>query len=284
MKMAVSINKVAPEIQQQIIQDYQNGKSMRQIEKDYGVSRQTTSKFLEKQSIKTTKGNHHRTYYHDEDYFEKIDTEHKAYWLGFIFADGHITNHDKRYGQDQFGISQSEEDIDVLYRFKEDIKATNPIHKYNSDKYPEGKALCRIQLVSQKTVNDLIDKGCYKQKSLILQPPKNVPNELIPHFIRGYFDGDGSIIKSKNNKYKITDGYKYDIDFTTTKEIADWLVYYFDMGNVIKEPRREKTYYYRLGGHKQIIQFYHILYDNATIYMERKYNRFQELLSKYNES
>lgn len=282
--MAVSINKVAPEIQQQIIQDYQNGKSMRQIEKDYGVSRQTTSKFLEKQSIKTTKGNHHRTYYHDEDYFEKIDTEHKAYWLGFIFADGHITNHDKRYGQDQFGISQSEEDIDVLYRFKEDIKATNPIHKYNSDKYPEGKALCRIQLVSQKTVNDLIDKGCYKQKSLILQPPKNVPNELIPHFIRGYFDGDGSIIKSKNNKYKITDGYKYDIDFTTTKEIADWLVYYFDMGNVIKEPRREKTYYYRLGGHKQIIQFYHILYDNATIYMERKYNRFQELLSKYNES
>ena len=282
--MAISINKVALEIQQQIIQDYQNGKSMRQIEKDYGVSRQTTSKFLEKQSIKTTKGNHHRTYYHDENYFEKIDTEHKAYWLGFIFADGHITNHDKRYGQDQFGISQSEEDIDMLYRFKKDIKATNPIHKYNSDKHPDGKALCRIQLVSQKTVNDLIDKGCYKQKSSILQPPKNVPNELIPHFIRGYFDGDGSIVKSKNNKYKITDGYKYDIDFTTTKEIADWLVYYFDMGNVIKEPRREKTYYYRLGGHKQIIQFYHILYDNATIYMERKYNRFQELLNKYNES
>lgn len=282
--MAISINKVASEIQNQIIQDYQSGKSMRQIEKDYNITRATTSKFLEKQGIKTTKGNHHRIYHHNEDYFENIDNEHKAYWLGFIFADGHITNHDKRYGQDQFGISQNEEDIDMLYRFKEDIQATNPIHKYNSNTHPDGKALCRIQLVSQKTVNDLIDKGCYKQKSLILQPPKNVPDKLIPHFIRGYFDGDGSIIKSKNDKYKITDGYKYDIDFTTTKEIADWLAYYFDMGNVIKEPRREKTYYYRLGGHKQIIEFYHILYDDATIYMERKYNRFQELLSKYNES
>ena len=56
------------------------------------------------------------------------------------------------------------------------------------------------------------------------------------------------------------------------------------MGSVIKESRRENTYYYSLGGHSQVIQFYHILYDNATIYMERKYNRFQELLSKYNES
>ena len=74
------------------------------------------------------------------------------------------------------------------------------------------------------------------------------------------------------------------INFTCTKEIAEWLQHYFDMGSVIKESRRENTYYYSLGGHLQVIQFYHILYDNATIYMERKYNRFQELLSKYNES
>ena len=282
--MVMSINKMSPQIQQQIIQDYQAGKSMRQIEKDYGATRATVSKFLEKHNIKSTKGNHHRTYYHNEDYFENIDTEHKAYWLGFIFADGHITNHDKRYGQDQFGISQNEQDIEILYKFKQDIEATNPIHKYNSDAHPIGKALCRIQLVSQKTVNDLIDKGCYKQKSLILQPPKKVPQELMPHFIRGYFDGDGSITKTKNLHYKKTDGYAYNINITCTKEIATWLLCYFDMGSIIKDSRRESTYYYSLGGHQQVISFYHKLYNGATIYMERKFQRFQELLTKYNES
>ena len=73
---------------------------MRQIEKDYDVSRATVAKFLEKIGVKTTKGNHHRTYHHNEEYFENIDTEHKAYWLGFIFADGYIINHDAFYGQD----------------------------------------------------------------------------------------------------------------------------------------------------------------------------------------
>ena len=56
------------------------------------------------------------------------------------------------------------------------------------------------------------------------------------------------------------------------------------MGSIIKESRRERTWYYSLGGHIQVINFYHLLYDNATIYMERKYLRFQELLNKYSES
>lgn len=98
--MAITINKKPKEIQDKIIEDYKNGKSLRQIEKDYGVTRQTTAKFLEKQFIKTTTGNHYRIYHHNENYFETIDNEHKAYWLGFMFADGHISNYDNRYGQD----------------------------------------------------------------------------------------------------------------------------------------------------------------------------------------
>lgn len=46
------------------------------------------------------------------------------------------------------------------------------------------------------------------------------------------------------------------------------------MGSIVKDTRREKTYYFILGGHKQVIEFYHILYDDATIYMDRKYKRF----------
>ena len=58
--MAISIYKIEKENQEKIIADYQNGKSMRQLEKDYGVNRNTISKFLEERKIKTKRGNHHR--------------------------------------------------------------------------------------------------------------------------------------------------------------------------------------------------------------------------------
>lgn len=281
--MAISINKVSKELQNKIIEDYKKGKSLRQIEKDYDVTRATVSKFLTNMGIKTTVGNHHRTYYHNENYFEVIDTEHKAYWLGFMFADGYISNNDHRYGEDQFGISLAKEDIQTLYEFKYDIEATNPIHEYVRNRNV-GQPLCRIQLTSQKTVNDLINKGCIKKKSHTLRPPKDIPLNLLPHFIRGFFDGDGSIIKTKSKYHFKTDNYSYSISITTTQEMAEWLQIYFEMGSVTKEPRRNYTWYYNLGGHLQIIKFYHLLYDNATIYMKRKYLRFQELLIKYGES
>ena len=103
--MAISINKVNDEIKQKIIEEYLNNKSLRKIEEEYGVSRNTISKFLEKNNIKTTTGNHYRKYFHQEDFFENINTEEKAYWLGFMFADGYISEKRNGYGQDLFGIT-----------------------------------------------------------------------------------------------------------------------------------------------------------------------------------
>lgn len=272
--MAINIKKVESQILENIINDYQNGKSMRQIEKDYGVTRQSIAKYLEEQKIKTTKGNHYRVYNHDEDFFEIIDTEEKAYWLGFMFADGYIINQQNRYGQDQFGISLAKIDIDTLYKFKESIKATNPILIYPR-KNNYGQPLCRIVMTSQKTVNDLINKGCKKQKSHILEPPKNVPDILVRHFIRGFFDGDGSITKTYNKTYN---KYIFGINITSTREICEWLQNLFDFGSIVKDKRTEKTYYFSFGGNNHLEHFYHYLYDNATIWMDRKYNKFQEFL------
>ena len=278
--MAISINKVSKEIQEKVIQAYQNNMSLREIEKQFGVTRPTVSKFLEANGIKTQKGNHYRKYQHNENYFEIINTEEKAYWLGFIFADGYIQNHDNLYGQDAVGITIAEYDKDVLEKFKKSIEATNPI--ILCKKTGEKGANCvRILLTSQKTANDLIDKGCYKNKSSILKPPKKVPSNLIRHFIRGLFDGDGSLIKYE---HKECNSISYQINFTTTYEMADWLREQIQMGSTYPEKRRESTWYFGFGGNQQVINFYHYLYDDATIWMDRKYNRFQELLSKYSES
>ena len=273
--MGKNIKLFDEEMQQQIIDDYLNNKSMRQIEKDYGVTRQSVAKFLEEKNIKTTKGNHHRLYTHDYDYFEKIDTEEKAYWLGFMFADGYIVDYSNKYGEDKFGITLHSKDISSLEAFKKSIHATNPITDVSHD----GRTLRRIIMSSQKTVNDLISHGCVKQKSLILQPPIGVPDELLHHFIRGFFDGDGSLYwnKSAFTAHKTWETPSYSINFTSTKQMIEWLIEIAGEGHISKENRREKTYYFKLDGNKKVRRFCDYMYKNATIFMERKYNLYKEL-------
>lgn len=275
--MAISIYKCTEELQNQIIAAYKNNISLRQIEKDFNVSRKTISKFLEEKGIKTVKENHYRKYFHNFDFFEKIDSEEKAYWLGFMFADGYIVNYDNYYGEDVLGLSVSLKDQEVLEKFKKSIQATNPIKCYQR-KEP-GEPMVRLQMSSQKTVNDLISHGCVKQKSLILQPPKEIPEEFLPHFIRGLFDGDGCITSSLKGSYE-----SYQVDITSTFLMVNWIKEKVGMGSIVKDSRREKTYYYTLGGNQQVIKFYHYLYNNATIYLNRKYDKFQQLLNKYGES
>lgn len=275
--MAISINKVDAETKNKIIEAYRNNMSLREIEKEFKVLRATVSKFLEEQNIKKIKGNHYRKYFHDFDFFENIDTEEKAYWLGFMFADGYIVNHENRYGEDSFGLTLAEDSLDSIEKFKKSLHATNPILYDNSKSI--GQPQAKIVLTSQKTVNDLIDKGCVKQKSLILQPPKKVPEKLLSHFIRGFFDGDGSLMKYNYNNYP-----SYQIGFTTTYEMAIWLREIFGKGDIRKEKRRDFTWYYSIGGNRQVLDICHYMYDEATIWMDRKYARYQELLAKYNES
>lgn len=278
--MAINIKKFNDEQIQQIVEDYQNGKSMRQIERDYNVARQSVANYLEEKQIKTTKGNHYRKYKHQYDFFENINIEEKAYWLGFMFADGYIVDYSKKYGEDKFGITLHSKDKKTLEQFKKSIKSTNPITDVSSN----GRQLHRIIMSSQKTVDDLISHGCVKQKSLILKPPIGVPQELVHHFIRGYFDGDGSIFWNKG-AFERRDTWNtpsYSINITSTKEMIEWLIDQIGFGNIQKEERRTKTWYYVQSGNKKVKQFCDYIYKDATIFMERKYQLYQDLL-KYTE-
>ena len=276
--MAISINKLDIEIQNQIIEAYQKNISLREIEKRFNVSRGTVSAFLEKKGLKTTKGNHYRKYFHDVDFFENIDNEEKAYWLGFMYADGYIVDNSKRYGEDEFGITLAIDSLDSIEKFKASISATNPI-RYDNSK--NGQCQAKLVCRSQKTVNDLIDKGVFKQKTLILQPPTKVPSNLLHHFIRGFFDGDGSIM---HYQHKTNQHIDFGINFTTTYAMAKWLQEIFNKGSIYPDKRNNTTWYFSIGGNQQVIQACNYMYKNASIWMNRKYNRYKELLDKYGEN
>ena len=255
-----------------LINDYSSGESLRSLAIEYNCTRSVLSRILKENNIvirDNTKNS--RKYYHDEDFFEKINTEEKAYWLGFIFADGFIESK-RNHGAQKLGITLSKIDINHLEKFKADIKATNPIKEYKGSGYNANGTFSKILLTSQKTVDDLKKHGCTEHKTLKLTFP-TIKDELKHHFIRGYMDGDGSISLIQNKSYII--------QFTGTKDFLTSIMKYFNK-NLAMYTKDNITYELKFGGNLQVKKILNILYKDATVYLDRKYNKYLEVL-KYTE-
>ena len=232
---------------------------------------------LKRWGIKTRSlSDSHKVYYLNENYFEKIDTEEKAYWLGFIYADGYITG-------DKLGISLAKCDKEHLEKFLKCIKSDYKIKEYKSKSIYGECEYCRVLLNSTKLVEDLREKGVLNNKSLKLTFPNNeiIDTSLYNHFIRGYFDGDGSLVLSKNSiNFKICG----------TKEFLEGLIDVFN--TVIYEYNYQKklfkrhmddknNYYISYGGRVKTLKVIDYLYNDCNIYLNRKYNKYIELKSTF---
>lgn len=202
-----------------------------------------------------------------------IDTEEKAYWLGFIYADGYIINSIKGKTSDAFGITLQEKDKGHLEKFKKSINSNHPILTYVS---AFNTKISRIIIYEQNLINDLIKNGVFRNKSLILKFPSYdiVPKDLIFHFMRGYFDGDGSFKKHGDEGYdfSVLGTYEFLIEFKNIMGIP----------NKIKHAKKDSTtnnYEIVFGGMKKVKVFAKKLYENSTIYLDRKYERYIEIIN-----
>lgn len=266
-----------------LISMYQSNKSLREIEKETGYSRITLSRAFTRLGVKNISGNHYRKYFFNFDYFETIDSSQKAYWLGFLYADGCVLPQNK-YGEQAFKLALSEKDKNSLMQFKKDLNSTYPIrYDYSKHKkHPTHQVQVLLEQRSQKTVEDLKRLGCVESKSLVLKFPtkEQVPFQYIYDFIRGYFDGDGSITVG----YTRQDSLYSNICIVGTEDFISTLSTFFAGGSVVKDKRKKNSYYFRLGGNLQVLQAYHLMYNNADRYLQRKYDKFQILVNKYSES
>jgi hypothetical protein len=143
--------------------------------------------------IQSQRGRHARKYKVNHSFFKDINTEEKAYWLGFIYADGCVRNN-------LLLIGLSELDQCHLHRFTRSLDSDYKISlkKIYNHKLRKEYRSANIQICSQEIYQDLLSKGVTPRKSATLQfPAQNiVPSYLLRHFIRGYFDGDGSIFRN----------------------------------------------------------------------------------------
>lgn len=270
---------VPNEIQQQIIKDYKNGLSVLALSKKYGYKYDKTHSIIKENSLSIRGNNFYSTkYYCDSHIFDVIDTEEKAYWLGFLYADGCIMKIDNNY---KLSLAISSNDIKHLEKFKEFLNTNAPIHIYKSSGFCS--KYCRIQLTDKHLCEQLIRKGIYIRKTEILTFPYFLEESLIKHFIRGYVDGDGCITYHIN---KNTSRMVFALKICSTKEMLIGIHNYLPRKNkkdIALEKRVKNNinnYSVSYGGNNQVNNMLNYLYGNANIYLDRKYERYL-LLKNY---
>ena len=244
--------------------------SVKEIAKIVGISEHTLQRYMTGMHLLRRPGQSSRKYTVNEDFFENIDTEKKAYWLGVLYADGcvmHIRN--TKY------IVFSAVDKEWLEQYKNDISFTGPISTEHHKKY--NKDIYKVKCVSKKMYADLADKGVVERKTDILVFPECVPDSLIPHFIRGYFDGDGSVGVYKNTDrgdwkrlyVSITSGSLSFLESTKT-----WMLEHgiFPIGKLVK--RKERDVYSLNLSLIAGLRLRDCIYKDATVFLQRKHDKF----------
>lgn len=214
-------------------------------------------------------------YYINQNYFEEINNEFKAYWLGFLYADGCnriITNAKKKTFQVDIGLQYKDEQH--LVKFLTSIQADYPIVNYTNK---EGYKRSRIVICNQKFSEDLNKLGCVPNKSLILKFPTIdiVPQHLIRHFIRGYFDGDGCIFVDTQNK-------RVSVSLLGTKQfITDFQQVVCNELNIaytkIQHKKDTQIYHVAWGDVRSCELLYKYMYSDCNIYLDRKLEKFNTL-------
>lgn len=207
-----------------------------------------------------------RKYRVNEIYFDEIATEKQAYWLGFLAADGTIVL------KDHVGVvamSLQFRDKDILEKFKRDLESEHPLSK--TRKVVGGKVYrgWRIDIGSIRMARRLYEIGVIPNKTRRLdwaKVVKDLPPQLVRHFIRGYSDGDGCWYYNKKH------GLQWSIVSGSRKFVSglkQHLVAQVGLGDV-KIHRRKKNHLVQWCGDIQLARVYHYLYDEAIVYMERK--------------
>lgn len=132
----------------------------------------------------------------NEDFFKKFTPE-SSYVLGWLFSDGNVSKNVRT-----FGLHLQRRDIEVLEIIKNCLGSEHRIF-LGKDGY------LSFRVHSKKLRRDLVALGCVPRKAKRLKFPENLPSEYARHFVRGYFDGDGSISFNKPNVIKLrVVGYK----------------------------------------------------------------------------
>lgn len=258
-----------------IINLYNSGLSQAKIGAIYNVGHYIIGKILKKCGVVARDDSHKsRKYTINENYFDNIDTQNKAYVLGLFYSDG--CNYPPQH---RVKIELQERDRGVLDKINEEIQSNKPLSFVNLNKKNHNwQNTYRLDITNKHISDRLVELGMVQNKSLVLEFPVWLDELLYPSFLRGYFDGDGHIEWS-NTKF---------ITLVGTNQFCEYVKNFCESKLNIKcsvyntANKDSNTKLFHICGKQRIKQFLDFIYKDADLYIERKYDIYQKICMEMN--
>lgn len=220
----------------------------------------------------------------DYHYFDEIDTEEKAYWLGFLTADGWVSKSDKS-NAGVTGMELQYSDLGHLKKFNKSISGNYKItDRWRACTLPNGQEkkhhMCCIRIFSLTMYNALVNKGFAQNKSYDFCIPE-LREDLVRHYIRGYFDGDGCFTFTNKTFHIsfITASKTLNKDLIKTLKSNNLNVaensYVNDFGTTMFRPEIYRQ--------QDKINFLDWIYKDCNVYLDRKYKKYLKVKNKYRD-
>jgi hypothetical protein len=252
-----------------VVNAYVSGFSSQKIAIQYNISSVAIRGILKRRNIPIrSKYECNKTYHFNEHFFDTIDSQEKAYFLGFLYADG--CNSASR---NNIKCTLSEKDKDILLKFSTLLGSKKPL-RYIISQNPKWSNYVELSLYSKHLSQRLQELGCFQNKTYIITFPDWLATELYPHFIRGYYDGDGCLVHTKttgNGCFSIvgTENFCLSLQeiFKSFTQVTSYIT--------TRHPEHHNNIRtFCISGNLQILKVLNWLYQNSTIYLERKYQKF----------
>ena len=269
--MNIHFNK---EEKNRMISAYLSGNTQKESAALIGTSQQICSEELKRRSIPSRSKYGTRKYFVDESFFDKIDTEEKAYVLGFLTADGCISLSGRA---NRIIWKINKKDIDVLKKIKTCMKSEHKIYYRRT----ETSEMCILEINSKRIISSLKKLGITKKKTFTVKPCTKIKYNLLKHYYRGLIDGDGCL--SKCNYHKNRNIYsEWQIGLTGNKYIISgfkgFVYRNLKIGNKINIYSDRNSYGIKYSAKSDTRKIANLLYKNTSIYLNRKKKLADKLL------
>lgn len=200
----------------------------------------------------------------NERAFKNIDSEEKAYWLGYLAADGCV----QRSSEKGHRLSLISIDGQIIKSFKDFIGSSHSICENRTN----DKIAYTLSIGSKAICDDLASHGIHPKKTYNLEPT-DIDEKLMRHYIRGYIDGDGNISVSNDARFNRK---LFTVSFYGRESIIKWFSdhlkdacglkssSWYQQGSITRYTRSQL----------QAMKICHYIYHDANIFLNRKRNKY----------